>query len=60
MEIDVAMNVGQGVYRAQAVAWDMVKKCELARGPGTVIGVEQTVGSAGPVFGDPRARLLPP
>jgi lipopolysaccharide transport system ATP-binding protein len=60
LEIDIAMNVGPGVYRAQAVAWDTTRKRELARGPATVIGVEPRPGSAGPVYGDPRIRLLAP
>ena len=59
-EIDVAMNVGPGVYRAQAVAWDTEKNRELTRGPATIIGVEKALGSSGRVFGDPRIRLLSP
>jgi ABC-type polysaccharide/polyol phosphate transport system ATPase subunit len=60
LEIDVAMNVGPGVYRAQAVAWDTEKNRELTRGPATIIGVEKALGSSGRVFGDPRIRLLSP
>jgi lipopolysaccharide transport system ATP-binding protein len=58
LEIDIAMNVGPGVYRAQAVAWDTTRHVETARGPSTVIGVEQVTGSAGPAFADPRIRLV--
>ena len=60
LEIDVCMNVGTGLYRAQAVAWDLVNQCELARGPATTIAVEDAPGSAGPVWADPRIRLLSP
>jgi hypothetical protein len=57
LEIDIAMNVGPGVYRAQAVAIDLPKGRLLARGPATVVGVEKVLGSSGPVYGDPRIRL---
>jgi ABC-type polysaccharide/polyol phosphate transport system ATPase subunit len=60
IEVDIAMNVGPGVYRAQAVAFDLIKKGELTRGPATIIGVEKAWGSAGLVFGDPRIRLRSP
>jgi ABC-type polysaccharide/polyol phosphate transport system ATPase subunit len=58
LEIDIQMNVGPGTYRAQAVAWDLRKGRELARGPSTLIGVDAQRSALGLVFSAPRMRFL--
>jgi ABC-type polysaccharide/polyol phosphate transport system ATPase subunit len=58
LEIDLQMNVGPGTYRAQAVAWDLRKGRELARGPSTLIGVDSNRSALGLVFSAPRIRFL--
>jgi len=57
LEIDLQMNVGPGIYRAQAVAWDLRKGRELARGPSTLIGVDTQRSALGLVFTSPRMRF---
>ena len=58
LEIDIQMNVGPGTYRAQAVAWDVRRGRELARGPSTLIGVDPQRSAIGLVFSAPRMRFL--
>lgn len=58
LEIDIQMNVGPGTYRAQAVAWDLRRGRELARGPSTLIGVDSEPAALGLVFSAPRMRFL--
>ena len=58
LEIDLEMNVGPGTYRAQAVAWDLRKGRELARGPSTLIGVDSERSALGLVFSAPRMRFV--
>jgi ABC-type polysaccharide/polyol phosphate transport system ATPase subunit len=58
LEIELEMNVGPGTYRAQAVAWDLRKGRELARGPSTLIGVDAQRSALGLVFTSPRMRFL--
>jgi len=58
LEIDLEMNVGPGTYRAQAVAWDLRKGRELARGPSTLIGVDSERSAIGLVFSAPRMRFV--
>ncbi|MGH7475287.1 MAG: polysaccharide ABC transporter ATP-binding protein [Longimicrobiales bacterium] len=60
IELDVRMNVAPGTYRAQAAAWDARSLRELSRGPTTLITVGQQDYGIGPVFCEPRARLLEP
>lgn len=58
LEIDIQMNVGPGTYRAQAVAWDLRKGRELARGPSALIGVDSQRSAIGLVFCAPRMRFM--
>lgn len=58
LEIDLEMNVGPGTYRAQAVAWDLRRGRELARGPSTLIGVDSERSALGLVFSAPRMRFV--
>ena len=58
LEIDLEMNVGPGTYRAQAVAWDLRKGRELARGPSTLIAVDSERSALGLVFSAPRMRFV--
>ena len=58
LEIDLQMNVGPGLYRAQAAAWDLGDLRELSRGPSTLIGVGSEPAASGLVFASPRMRFL--
>ena len=58
LEIDLEMNVGPGTYRAQAVAWDLRKGREIARGPSTLIAVDSDRSALGLVFSAPRMRFV--
>lgn len=58
LEIDLRMNVGPGLYRAQAAAWDPRNLREISRGPSTLIAVGSQPSAAGPVFVSPRMRFL--
>jgi ABC-type polysaccharide/polyol phosphate transport system ATPase subunit len=58
LEIDLQMNVGAGLYRAQAAAWDLSDMRELSRGPSTLIGVGSRPSAVGPVFASPRMHFL--
>lgn len=60
LEVDLQMNVGPGIYRAQAVVWDLTDKSERMRGPSTVIEVEREPSAIGSVYPHPRMRLLAP
>jgi hypothetical protein len=58
LEIDLQMNVGPGTYRAQATAWDLRDRRELARGPSTLISVRPHAFATGLVFASPRMRFV--
>jgi hypothetical protein len=59
LEIDVQMNVPPGMYRAQAVVWDLPKFKEVTRGESVFIVVGGTRVNQGRVYADPRFRLMP-
>ncbi|CAN5784424.1 hypothetical protein BH23GEM9_BH23GEM9_29130 [soil metagenome] len=60
LEVELQMNVGAGIYRVQAVVWNRKDYTEWARGPSTLIEVERAPSAYGPVFPNPRMRLLAP
>lgn len=58
MDIDLAMNVGPGLYRIQGVVWRRPEGTELLRGPSLLVRVEPgQPPTYGPAFLDPRLRL---
>ena len=60
LEIDVAVNLGPGAYRALGLVWHREERREWARGPSTLFQVERAATSLGPVFVAPRMRLVSP
>ncbi|MGQ0713953.1 MAG: ABC transporter ATP-binding protein [Gemmatimonadaceae bacterium] len=58
LEVALQMNVGPGLYRAQAAAWDLRGMHEIARGPSTLIGVGPSASASGPVFAAPQMRFV--
>jgi hypothetical protein len=60
LEIDVAMNVGPGVYRALGFVFDRAANRELARSASILFKVERGPGEYGPVHVAPRMRLVTP
>ncbi len=60
LEIELQMNVGAGTYRVQAVVWNLSERTEWTRGPSTLLSVEPSPSSYGPVYPRPRMRLRVP
>jgi lipopolysaccharide transport system ATP-binding protein len=58
LEIVLQLNVGPGLYRAQAAVWDARTRLEWDRGPSFMFQVEKESDGFGRVYLKPRMRIL--